>query len=221
MKIIIIHIELLADTEKHFNDLTDQEVLDLCAQDKDMENHSVYDSVEQLSADFNTDEMFDSHNAYMRVIQEQEDPKYKSFPITSVCRADLENKGFDISEVDDDTMEQLADRLSDDYCEQFFWSSMETIASEALSIPRMPVQIKDVEHLKEMIEDDNHDFYIALKGGGRSSKCIDYEPESEMFTIENEIDGTEQELTEQQLFDEDYTNIGKAIKVGSLYAYQY
>ena len=35
----------------------------------------------------------------------------------------------------------------------------------------------------------------------------------------NEIDGTEQELNSQTIMDEEYTNIGKAITLGSFYAY--
>lgn len=57
------------------------------------------------------------------------------FPITSVSRNDLEERGFDTSEVDDDTMERLASKMSDDYCEQMFWTSMEIIA-EIMGIPK-------------------------------------------------------------------------------------
>ena len=56
------------------------------------------------------------------------------FPITSVSREDLEEKGFDTSEVSDDTMRILASKLADDYCEQLFWPSLEIIA-ECLGIP--------------------------------------------------------------------------------------
>lgn len=58
------------------------------------------------------------------------------FPISSVCRNDLESKGFDISNVTDSEMSELADKLGDDYCEQLFWSSMEIIAEDCLGILR-------------------------------------------------------------------------------------
>jgi len=62
-------------------------------------------------------------------------PQYKDFPITSVCRADLENIGFDTMNVDDDTMEELARKLADDYCDQLFWGSLEILA-DYLKIPQ-------------------------------------------------------------------------------------
>lgn len=58
------------------------------------------------------------------------------FPISSVSRDDLESKGFDISNVTDSEMSELADKLGDDYCEQLFWSSMEIIAEDLMEIPR-------------------------------------------------------------------------------------
>jgi predicted house-cleaning noncanonical NTP pyrophosphatase (MazG superfamily) len=62
-------------------------------------------------------------------------PKYVDFPITSVCREDLEHIGFDVSKVDDATMKELAEKLADDYCEQLFWGSLEILADH-LEIPK-------------------------------------------------------------------------------------
>lgn len=59
----------------------------------------------------------------------------KSFSISRLSREDLEEKGFDTSDVDDKTMERLASKLGDDYCEQLFWESLEIIA-ESMGIPR-------------------------------------------------------------------------------------
>lgn len=58
------------------------------------------------------------------------------FPVSSVCRDDLESKGFDVSDVTDSQMSELAAKLGDDYCEQLFWTSMEIIAEDRLKIPR-------------------------------------------------------------------------------------
>lgn len=52
------------------------------------------------------------------------------FEITSVSRADLEEKGFDVSDVTDETMERLASKMADDYLEQMYWISLEIIAEE-------------------------------------------------------------------------------------------
>ena len=59
----------------------------------------------------------------------------ESFVISEVSREDLEEIGFDTSEVPDETMEHLAKKLGDDYCEQLFWSSLKIIA-EYLEIPK-------------------------------------------------------------------------------------
>ena len=58
-----------------------------------------------------------------------------SFVISEVSREDLEEVGFDTSEVSDTTMEYLAMRLGNDYCEQLFWTSLKIIA-EYMGIPK-------------------------------------------------------------------------------------
>ena len=63
------------------------------------------------------------------------DSKYADFPITSVCRADLESLGFETRAVDDGTMKELAGKLADDYCDQLFWGSLDVI-SRYLKIPK-------------------------------------------------------------------------------------
>ncbi len=71
------------------------------------------------------------------------------FPITTVHRADLEAKGFDISKITDDQMEELAKRMANDYCEQLFWDSM-TIIAEIMGLPK-----------KREIPDD--DIYVLVE----------------------------------------------------------
>lgn len=58
------------------------------------------------------------------------------FPITSVHRDDLEGQGFDVEKISDDDMQNLAEKMADDYHEQLFWPSMEIIAGEILVFPR-------------------------------------------------------------------------------------
>jgi hypothetical protein len=59
----------------------------------------------------------------------------ESFVVTRVSREDLEALGYDTSEVSDETMERLASKLGDDYCEQLFWISLD-ITAEYLEIPK-------------------------------------------------------------------------------------
>jgi hypothetical protein len=73
----------------------------------------------------------------------------------------------------------------------------------------MPKQITTMEQLKrEAVEEQDAEFFILLNGYLRSSK---------RFFIINFIDDTEQELTEAQLMNKGYTNIGYAMTKGALF----
>ena len=76
-------------------------------------------------------------------------------------------------------------------------------------------RIKKIEQLKELAK-DGLDCFILLNGGLRSSKHIRYYPDDNSFYVLNLIDDSEQELTESQILDSAYTNIGEAMKKGAL-----
>lgn len=76
--------------------------------------------------------LLDSNMDYIRKIEVPDE----FFKITSVSRADLEERGFEVSNVSDATMERLASKMADDYCEQLFWESLEIIA-ESIGIKRI------------------------------------------------------------------------------------
>lgn len=80
-------------------------------------------------------------------------------------------------------------------------------------------KIRSIEELKGYAFEKNLDCFIALNGGLRSSKGIYFT--GKRFEILNEIDGTTQNLTEKELMDKDFTNIGQALLNGALYRYQY
>lgn len=82
----------------------------------------------------------------------------------------------------------------------------------------MPLQIRTIEQLKEESR-EGADFFIVLGNSGvmRSSKRIEWDEEEKRFFIFNLIDDTEQVLTEEQLMDRGYTNIGYAMTKGALY----
>lgn len=70
----------------------------------------------------------------MKPIQNtQVNRRYKDFPITSVCRADLESAGYDTIGVDDDTMLEIASKMEDAYCDMGFWEDL-TVLAEHLGI---------------------------------------------------------------------------------------
>lgn len=80
-------------------------------------------------------------------------------------------------------------------------------------------KVTSIKQLREMVENDYFDYFVALNYGLRSSKTICMNDDGERFDIVNEIDGTEQTLSEEELMDRDLTNIGYAIQNGALYCY--
>ena len=58
----------------------------------------------------------------------QGDVYYKEFPITSICRADLESAGFNITDISDDMMLELASKMANAYCDMGFWEDLKIIA---------------------------------------------------------------------------------------------
>ncbi len=59
------------------------------------------------------------------------------FPITSVSRNDLLNAGFNPSDVTDEEMEQLANRLSESYTDYKFCDDLEIHADQYLEVPKI------------------------------------------------------------------------------------
>ena len=82
----------------------------------------------------------------------------------------------------------------------------------------MPKQITSMEQLKKEAQDEQDtEFFILLNFFLRSSKRIIWDEEDKHFFILNYIDDTEQMLTEAQLMDKGYTNIGYAMTKGALF----
>ncbi len=78
-------------------------------------------------------------------------------------------------------------------------------------------RIRTIEQLKELAKRESGlDCFILLNGGLRSSKHIRYYPDDNSFYVLNLIDDSEQELTEAQILDSAYSNIGEAIEKGAL-----
>ena len=78
------------------------------------------------------------------------------------------------------------------------------------------LKIRSVAHLRRVLErlgDERGDFYIFLKGGLRSGKNMAIQEGK--FCINNEIDDSHQDLTEDELFTD--SNIGEAITKGAFF----
>lgn len=83
----------------------------------------------------------------------------------------------------------------------------------------MATKVSNAKDLMAMIAKGKRKYFIVLAGGlARSSKTISYDKKAGVFKVKNEIDGTRQQLTEQQLFDSNITNIGKAMNYGAFFA---
>jgi hypothetical protein len=76
-------------------------------------------------------------------------------------------------------------------------------------------RIRTIEQLKKLAK-NGLDCFILLNGGLRSSKHIRFHPDDNSFYVLNLIDDSEQELTETQILDSAYTNVGEAMKKGAL-----
>jgi len=76
-------------------------------------------------------------------------------------------------------------------------------------------RIKTITQLKELAK-NGLECFILLNGGLRSSKYISYNPDDNSFYVLNYIDGSEQELTEEQLLDKSFGNIAEAMEKGAL-----
>ena len=78
-------------------------------------------------------------------------------------------------------------------------------------------RIRRIKQLKELAKKEmGLDCFILLNGGLRSSKHIRYYSDDNSFFVLNLIDNSEQELTESQILDSAYSNIGEAMKKGAL-----
>ena len=82
-------------------------------------------------------------------------------------------------------------------------------------------RIRDMEQLDFLLEKlEQLDCFISLNGGIRSSKSI-WKQEDGVYTILNEIDDSVVDLTKDELFDNQITLVGEAMKKGSLFLYDY
>jgi hypothetical protein len=75
-------------------------------------------------------------------------------------------------------------------------------------------KVNDKNHLDALLAQGHTDFFISLAGGGLVSRKT-IEKNGNKYYITNWIDGSTRTLVD--LFDENETNIGKALKVGALY----
>ena len=77
-------------------------------------------------------------------------------------------------------------------------------------------RIRTIQQLKELTTKGGLECFILLNGGLKSSKYISYDPDRKTFYVLHYIDGSDETLTESQILDSDYCNIGEAMEKGAL-----
>lgn len=77
-----------------------------------------------------------------------------------------------------------------------------------------PSAIKKVESVDDLKVSGGVDCFIRLKGNLRSSKDIEYIPESGTFEIWHMVDGSVEEMSEEELMK---SFVGEAITKGALF----
>ena len=132
--IYIVHIDLL-EGMNHFTELTDEEVINLCKNDKSG-RHIICEDLKQLELIWNGEDindMFHPEDSYIRIIDEPQE----YFPVSQVSREDLKWKGFDTSNVTDEQMRRIASLMDNTFLDGDYWLALEA-AAEHLDIPKMP-----------------------------------------------------------------------------------
>jgi hypothetical protein len=93
---------------------------------------------------------FEGDEIYLKEIVFEDEPAREFFPITSVCRDDLEDRGFDASGVTDAQMETLASKMANVYMEGDYWVSLDILAEDYLGLERT-----------EKVDDDEEDDEVV------------------------------------------------------------
>ena len=82
-------------------------------------------------------------------------------------------------------------------------------------------RINNIDQLDFLLEiSEQVDCFISLNGGIRISKSV-WKQEDGVYAILNDIDDSVDNLTKGELFDNQKTLVGEAMKKGSLFVYEY
>lgn len=57
------------------------------------------------------------------------------FPITTICKEDVETAGFDVSNITEEQLQNIANDMEDMYLRDGFWHDLRTSAEE-IGIPK-------------------------------------------------------------------------------------
>lgn len=80
-------------------------------------------------------------------------------------------------------------------------------------------KIESLEHFNSTLTEEPQDYFIMINSFIKSSKSIF--KDGIKYNILNEVDGSEDLLTEEELFDTDITHVGSCLTSGNLFKYDY
>lgn len=75
-----------------------------------------------------------------------------SFPISCMTRDDLETLGYKVDDVDDEKLQRLAVKVGDDFHEQLYWDSLDSLAFRYGFDKRNPCEEMRQEYEQLMVE---------------------------------------------------------------------
>lgn len=78
--------------------------------------------------------------------------------------------------------------------------------------------VRCLENIQDLSGQGLYEYAIKLNSFMISRKTISYNPKTKKYKIINHIDDSKQYLTDKQMMNEEYTNIGKAMKLRALIA---
>lgn len=155
--------------EDNFCDLTDEEFIEV-SEDGGWALDSVEDLVAEMNADGDLAPCPDYH--YLRVIEENEKKEDYSAQIPAwVSKEDIESLGYDASGVDNDMLDEIADRISDDLHEQVYNESL----IQACQHEGLPLK-EDVENARKKWEEvsDKAEWVPMSQPDGKETHCISF-----------------------------------------------
>ena len=128
---IVIKSEVLLEEPKYDDNIPSKIyvpyfIKEICLEDGKI---NVYQQEIDQSVDFGKFDIAEKENLIFAATKMAEnEARMEYFPITSVARADVENAGFDTTDVTDEQMEALAEKMGESYVPNNFWEDLDYFA---------------------------------------------------------------------------------------------
>lgn len=85
---------------------------------------------------------------------------------------------------------------------------------------REPIKVKNINHLIKLITiNGENEYFYCLSNKPRFSRWIDYDTKTKKFFIQRDIEDKGIELTHAKILNRKYSDIGTALSLEILFAY--